>query len=473
MSNTLVSTRDVDSHEVGYTEALLGGLAPDGGLYVPSNLTGFSRDGLRVLMANNYPELAAHIKSTFTQSPLGVFIFGVVALGAFGKDNYPDSVDGNVVPIRQISEEVYVQNLSLGPTAAFKDMALQPVAREMDKALEQSGGVLRILGATSGDTGSAAEAAFKGRENIRMFMLSPLVGMTVFQRAQMAELSGGNIVNISVEGNFDDCQDIVKAVNSDPEFADLGAVNSINWGRIASQIPYYFSGYGQIPEAYAGREVDFAVPSGNFGNALSGYYARRMGLPIGNIVIATNENSVLHQLVQTGLYRKSPAQITSSPSMDISKASNFERLAFDIFSQDPEKLQAYMKAFETNGEVSFDDFGAANTILLEMGFRSVSSTHQNRLKTIQSVYSRTGSVIDPHTADGVRAGEGLKRAGIPIICLETALPVKFEPTIREALDFTPERPVRFRGIEDKMTGGEFIVVKPDVAVIKGIIRAHS
>jgi threonine synthase len=346
-------------------------------------------------------------------------------------------------------------------------MAMQVLAREMEHVLASEGRNLFILGATSGDTGSAAEAAVKSLGRIGLCMLSPEEGMSAFQKAQMGALSGENIFNVSIRGRFDDCQDLVKAIKNDPEFADLGAVNSINWGRISAQTAYYFAGYLQVAKRI-GDPVDVAIPSGNFGNAFSGYVAKRMGLPIRRIIIATNENNVLDRLFKTGVYETRPAVVTSSPSMDISKASNYERLFFDVSGQDAEKTREYMEAFAKTGRVDMRDFGLDPSVFAERGFVSGTSTHADRIATIQRVYKESKAIIDPHTADGVHVARQLKTE-LPVICMATALPVKFEDTIHEALGFVPERPSRFKDLERQTSGG-FTVMDADAGQLKKFLR---
>lgn len=447
----LVSTRDPERQPISYSDALLEGLAPDGGLYVPNEYPQLSHEDLTNLSGQHYTEIFTFVKSLFTDDiPRGVI--ARIAEESFSTDNFPATVSGNVVPVTEIADNFYIQELSLGPTAAFKDMALQPLAREMDYVLEKRGLHLDLLGATSGDTGSAAEAAFKSLGRLSLFMLSPEEGMSSFQKAQMGSLSGGNIFNISIDGRFDDCQDLVKEVKGLPEFNNLGAVNSINWGRIVSQIPYYVSGYLQAVEKI-GDQVDFVVPTGNFGNIFAGYAARKMGLPIRRLVAATNENSVIADVINMGSYRQRPARVTSSPSMDISKASNFERLVFDLFEGDAEKTKSYMEEFEKKSIVQFEDHGLKRQVLTnDYGFDSGSSNHFLRLEAIRWAYKKSGRLIDPHTADAVATYLDSEEPDIPTVCLSTALPVKFEATIKEALGFIPKREERFEKLSDQ-TGG--------------------
>lgn len=470
----LISTRDPEQVNKSYTDVLLAGLAPDGGLYVPVRYPSVSKEELTALKGVPYSTVAYAIKKKFVEGTIDDGVLHAMIRDAYAQESFVESIDGNSTPVSPVQDGFHVQNLSLGPTAAFKDMAMQLLGREMNHVLGKQKKHIRILGATSGDTGSAAEAAMKGLDSITLFMLSPVVGMSAFQKAQMGMLSGGNIFNISIKGRFDDCQDLVKDIKRDPAFADLGAVNSINWGRISSQVPYYFSGYLQVVEQ-VGDPVDFVVPSGNFGNMLAGYIAREMGLPIRKLIVATNENDVLHTLFTTGVYRVTPAHITSSPSMDISKASNYERLVYDLFGQDAQKVARYMKEFELNGKVDVADFGIQRDIFVQNGFYSGASSHARRLEAIQKIYGITGMVIDPHTADGVSVGyEYFDRSeGVPMISMMTALAVKFEDTIKEALGFIPKRPKRFEGIEKYISEDTFTTMEVDRNALTRFIRNHS
>lgn len=466
------STRDVTEQKLTYSDVLLQGLAPDRGLYVPTDYPKIDHAALRRLTGVPYIELFTYVKSLFVGDSIDANTQVRLAQAAYGLEKFPHTANGIVTPVHEISSGLYVQQLSLGPTAAFKDMALQPLGQDMQYVLAQRGESLTILGATSGDTGSAAEAAFKGLPGIRLFMLSPEEGMSDFQKAQMGSLTGDNIFNISIPGRFDDCQDLVKAIKQDPAFAHLGAVNSINWGRVASQVPYYIAGYLQIVGEHIGREVDFVVPTGNFGNVLAGYVARAMGVPIRRLIVATNENDVLNTLIQTGEYSRSPkAHVTSSPSMDITVASNYERLAFDIFNRDPVKTAAYMGQFETTGSVRFTEFGLPDDTLLQAGFDSGTSTAIDRIESIRWTYRESGMVIDPHTADGITVARR-KNDGTPMVCMSTALPVKFEATIEQALGFIPPREERFVGLGGRATKG-FVLIDNDAAKLKTFIAQHS
>lgn len=462
----LISTRDREKKSQSYTEVLLEGLAPDDGLYIPQEFPSFSTVEIESLSGVPYTDITFRVERKLVGGAIPDDVLKKLISAAYAPEIFEGG--GSVItPVSEIGKGLYLQNLSLGPTASFKDIAMQLLSREMEYQLEAEDKKLFILGATSGDTGSAAEAGVQGMSRIGLCMLSPQEGMSAFQKAQMGALSGGNIWNVSIRGRFDDCQDLVKAVKQDPEFANLGAVNSINWGRIAAQTAYYFAGYLQVAENI-GDPVDVAIPSGNFGNAFSGYVAKKMGLPIRRIIIATNENNVLDRLFKTGVYEAKTATVTSSPSMDISKASNYERLFFEISGQDAEKTRAYMETFGKTGRVDMRDFGLDPSLFAERGLTSGTSTHADRIAAIQRVYKDSQTIIDPHTADGVHVAQQLK-SEVPVICMATALPVKFEDTIREALGFVPERPARFQDLEQRVSGG-FTVLDADVEQLKAFLR---
>jgi threonine synthase len=434
-----VSTRG-EGEPRTFTEILLEGLAPDGGLYVPEAYPEISAQGLAAMRKMSYPELAYSILSKFADdipsADLQRIIFDTYTKDVFGSTD--------IVPLKKLDENFFLLDLSEGPTLAFKDIALQFLGRLFEYVLAKSDGSLNIFGATSGDTGSAAEYAMRGRKGIRVFMLSPLNRMSEFQRKQMYTLQNENIFNIAIRGTFDDCQDVVKEVNADAEFKNaykLGAVNSINWARIAAQVVYYFWGYFRATESNESL-VSFSVPTGNFGDILAGYIALRMGLPIKHLYLATNENNVLEEFFRTGVYRPrkgSEVATTSSPSMDISKASNFERYVFDLVGRNAKRMDELWGALANKG--AFDISSTPEFARLkDSGIVAGASTHADRLETIRSLHEKYGVVIDPHTADGVVSGLKLKEKDVPLICLMTALPAKFSETILEALGREPEQP---------------------------------
>ena len=449
-----VSTRG-DAPAKRFTEILLEGLASDGGLYVPES---YPEVDLSKLRGKSYPELAHAILSQFMDD--------LPALKALVEKTYTKAVFGHpdITPLKTLEPGLHLLGLSNGPTLAFKDVAMQFLGHAFEFVLQKEKKTLNILGATSGDTGSAAEHAMRGKKRINVFMLSPHGRMSAFQRAQMFSLQDANIHNLAVKGVFDDCQDVVKKVNADAAYKDkyrIGAVNSINWARVAAQVVYYFKGY-LAATRHDGEQVSFAVPSGNFGNIYAGYVARSMGLPIRRLILASNENDVLDEFFRTGKYRVRKATVaTSSPSMDISKASNFERYVFDLLNRDA----SMVKKFFASGD-EFDLSGFPRT-----GFVSGRSSHADRISTIKNIHGKYGVTIDPHTADGVKVGLQHREPGVPLVCLETALPAKFAETIREALGREPARPAGFEDLE--RLPQRFEVVEPNAEAVKRYIAAHA
>jgi len=447
-----LSTRG-HSERKRFCDILLEGLAPDGGLYLPESYPQIDDAQLselrRVYHEQGYAELAFRI--------LSLYIDDIPAddLRALCAKTYTAEVfgTGEIVPLRHVEDGLWLEALSNGPTLAFKDMAMQLLGNLFEYELARRGETLNILGATSGDTGSAAEYAMRGKKGVRVFMTSPHGRMSPFQQAQMFSLQDENIHNIAIDGVFDDCQDIVKAVSSDHAFKaryKIGTVNSINWARLLAQVVYYFAGYLQATQRND-QKVSFCVPSGNFGNVCAGHVARQMGLPVEKLVVATNENDVLDEFFRTGIYRvraSADTYETSSPSMDISKASNFERFVFDLLGRDGKRTrQLFAEGVARDGffDLSADPLFAQAAA--RYGFVSGKSTHADRLATIRDVAERFGMVIDTHTADGVKVARD-QASQLPMIVLETALPIKFAETIQEALGRLPDRPAKFIGIED-------------------------
>ena len=457
-----------------FSDILLEGLSADGGLYLPESYPQVSAETLgrwRTLLAEQgYAALAFEIVRLFVDDIDEADLRGIVER-AYEPGKF---IDPAVVPVTELSGGLWLAHLSNGPTAAFKDMAMQLLGELFEYELERRGQSINIVGATSGDTGSSAEYALLGKPAVRVFMLSPKGRMTPFQQAQMFSVDDPGIVNIAVDGVFDDCQDIVKQLNSDPEFKSahrLGAGNSSNWARLMAQIVYYFAAWLQVSD---GEPVSFAVPSGNFGNIAAGHIAREMGLPIHRLILATNENNVLEEFFRTGAYRVRGADetlATSSPSMDISKASNFERFVFDLLGRDPRRT-AELFGERLTQERAFDlaDSDEFRGQVERFGFVSGASTHADRLAEIRRVYDEDRVVIDPHTADGVHVA---RRSGVegPIIVLETALPIKFSDTIVEAIGMVPPLPARF---EDLMDLPRHVIDAPnDAAAVRAIIEERA
>ncbi|MBC8058269.1 MAG: threonine synthase [Rhizobiales bacterium] len=465
-----ISTRGAKA-ERSFCEILLEGLAPDGGLYLPSHYQTVDNRTLARWRGLAYHELAFEI--------LSLYIDDIAAddLRTLTAKTYTAAVFGSaqIVSLRALEPGVSVLALSNGPTLAFKDMAMQLLGNLFEYELSRRDQQLNILGATSGDTGSAAEYAMRGKRAVNVFMLSPKGRMSPFQQAQMFSLQDANIHNIAIEGVFDDCQDIVKAVSNDLAFKRqhrIGTVNSINWARLLAQVVYYFAGYFQATRTNDER-ISFAVPSGNFGNICAGHVARMMGLPIDKLVLATNENNVLDDFFRTGTYRvRSSAETheTSSPSMDISKASNFERFVFDLLGRDARRTRELFKTeLERSGAFTLtpDEFAR----VAGYGFVSGTSTHTDRLATIRGAHERFGTIVDPHTADALKVAREHAAAGVPTIVLETALPAKFAETIVEAIGREPARPAAMHGIE--ALPKRFEVMPADAARVKAFVAANA
>ena len=443
-----VSTRG-NTPKMQFSDVLLMGLAPDGGLMLPETYPQISRETLDKWRTLGYADLAFEIMSLFAadiaKDDLKALIDKTYTKATFNSDD--------ITPVTRLYDELYLLELSNGPTLAFKDMAMQFLGNAFEYVLKQKGERLTIIGATSGDTGSAAEYALRGKDNIHVFMMSPHGKMSAFQRAQMYSLDDENIHNIAIKGMFDDCQDIVKALQEDAEFKakySLGTVNSINWGRILAQIVYYFKGYFGVTTSND-QKVSFCVPSGNFGNVCAGHIAREMGLPIDRLIVATNENDVLNEFFNTGKYTPRTASetfVTSSPSMDISKASNFERFIYLLLDKDTDKVRTLFYDVKTGK--GFDVADKLADIHNKFGFVAGKSTHADRLATIKKVYDETNRLIDPHTADGVKVALDVQKQGELIVVAETALPIKFEETMNEALgQIDLPRPAHTLDLESK------------------------
>lgn len=477
-----LSTRDPKRCPQKFSDILLEGLAPDGGLFLPTEyptLTGDDLDRFRtVLRDGGYAALAGEVLQLFIDDIPAEDLVAICTRAY----SYPKFSEEEIVTVTHLEGDIYKGGLSYGPTAAFKDMAMQLLGELFEYELKRRNQVLNILGATSGDTGSSAEYAMRGREGISIFMLTPRGRMTAFQQAQMFSIDDPNVINMAVDGVFDDCQDIVKAVSSDLQFKrtwSIGAVNSINWARLVAQVVYYIYCWLRMTEGIAPADqhtyqISFAVPTGNFGDVCAGHVARSMGLPIDKLIVVTNENDVLNEFFSTGVYRvRSAAQTlaTSSPSMDISKASNFERFIADLLGRDANRVaDLFGRQLSTQGYFDLSDDPDFQRIEADYGFMSGSSTHQDRLDTIRETWENDGVMIDPHTADGVKVARELKaanRVNTPIVCLETALPVKFAETITEATGELPETPERFQGIEDLPR--RVLDVPNDTDHVKGVI----
>ncbi len=454
-----------------FSEVLLSGLASDGGLIIPEDYPKISPAKLETWRGLNYPDLAFEIISNFSDD------IPVADLRSIIERTYTSKIfqSEEITPLKTLEPGLHILSLSNGPTLAFKDIAMQFLGNLFEYVLTRTGEELNILGATSGDTGSSAEYAMRGKSKIRVFMLSPQGKMTHFQTAQMFSLQDLNIFNISIRGVFDDCQDIVKTISNDPLFKKkyhIGTVNSINWVRIAAQVVYYFKSYFAATHSN-NQYVSFSVPSGNFGNICAGHVAFMMGLPIRRLILATNENDVLNEFFLTGCYRPrttAETQHTSSPSMDISKASNFERFIFDLTGRDAAKVRELWQAVDSGRA-----FDIAGTQLWEKVTRSCitsgTSNHEARMNTIRKIYEKYDVLVDTHTADGLKVGLEYREKDVPLICMETALPAKFSESIIEAIGSEPSRPAGYENLENLPQ--RFVIMDADAEAIKTFIAEHD
>jgi threonine synthase len=438
-----ISTRG-QAPALNFEEVLLTGLASDGGLYVPETLPKFSPDEIRAMAALDYPQLALKIISPFVDDciPAG-------DLRAILDETYAGFRHNAVAPMVQIAANRWVLELFHGPTLAFKDFALQLLGRLLDYVLERKHQKVVIMGATSGDTGSAAIEGCKRCKNIDIFILHPHNRVSDVQRRQMTTVQGDNIHNLAVQGNFDDCQAMVKASFGDrgflPEDRRLVAVNSINWARIMAQIVYYF--YAAVALGAPARPVAFSVPTGNFGDIFAGYLARQMGLPVEQLIIATNRNDVLHRVMTTSTYGRQELVHTLSPSMDITVSSNFERLLFDLYDRDGAAVDGLMRRFDS-GDIEFSETAMARAREL---FSSRCVSEEETCAQIASSWQECEYLLDPHSAIGVRAAlDATVAADTPVISLATAHPAKFPQAIASAgLEEEPALPLHLRDLFER------------------------
>ncbi|MFO7983745.1 MAG: threonine synthase [Desulfuromonadales bacterium] len=426
---------------IAFKDAVMMGLAADGGLLVPETIPKFSAEDLEQLAALSYPDLAYAVMSRFTTDIPDDDLKSLI------NESYAAFDHPEITPVVH-RDGVYVLELFHGPTLAFKDIALQFLGNLFEYLLKQTGQKMNILGATSGDTGSAAIYGVRGKENINIFILHPHKRVSEIQKLQMTTVNDANVYNLAIRGTFDDGQRIVKEIFGDAEFKAehrLGAVNSINWARILAQIVYYVYAWARVRQRGI-NNVAFSVPTGNFGDIFAGYLAKRMGLPIDKLFLATNENNILSRFVEEGVYAASEVQETWSPSMDIQVASNFERYLFYLHGEDSGRLLQAMDDFRQKGRLSFTD-DEQKTIRTD--FRSRAVSNQETLDEISHFYKQTGYILDPHTAVGIKTGRELVDHDVPLICLSTAHPAKFGDAVKKAIGFNPPRPPSLKGIEER------------------------
>ncbi len=457
-----VSTRG-QAPNLGFCDAVLAGLASDGGLYLPAEWPQLSNDEIAALANRPYRDVAFEIISRFVDGEIADTDLNSIIREAYSGFRHP-----SVAPLAELEPGLFVLELFHGPTLAFKDVAMQVLARMMDHILAKRGQRATIIGATSGDTGSAAIEAFRGRENTDIFILHPKGRVSPVQRRQMTTVLDENVHNIALEGAFDDCQNLVKSLFLDKDFRDgvhLSGVNSINWGRIVAQIVYYFTAATALGAPH--RKVSFTVPTGNFGDIFAGYAARQMGLPIEKLVIATNSNDILRRTFQTGAYRTSDVVPTASPSMDIQISSNFERLLFESAQRDAQTIQAMMDSLKQSG-----GFEIARGIMKNLTrFFSVGSANETETaQAIASVLEHSEYLADPHTAVGLHVARQQKRISAPMITLATAHPAKFPDAVRSASGIDPELPGWLSDLHERTERCD--VLANDTRTLQEYIRAR-
>ena len=455
-----VSTRGA-APPVEFEEALLAGLAPDGGLYVPEAWPQLDADVLRGFASSSYPEIAARMLAPFAAPS-----FDADELAALLEDAYAGFGHAATAPLVQLDRNDWLLELFHGPTLAFKDYALQAVGRLFDRALRRRGARATVAVATSGDTGSAAIEACRGLEAVDIFVLHPEGRVSEMQRRQMTTAADANVHNLAIAGSFDDCQHMVKALFADAAFraeARLSAMNSINWARIAAQTAYYAAAAAAL--GAPDREVAFAVPTGNFGNVYAGYAARRMGVPISRLVLATNRNDILARFFAGGAMTVGAVVPTVSPSMDIQVASNFERLLFDLLDRDGAAVRRKMEEFGRSGRLEAE-IGQAGAV-----FAAGSRTDAETLRAVARIHARTGAAVDPHTAIGIDVGRALRGdAATPLVALATAHPAKFPDAVAEATGRRPDLPPRLAALSG--LAERCARLEPDADALKAYVRAR-
>jgi len=455
-----ISTRG-KAPALGFEEVLIAGLASDGGLYVPEAWPRLTKADIRDLRGLTYWESAARIMAPYVDGAISEDDFAQMVEHAYSGFDHPACA-----PLHQLDDHLWLAELFHGPTLAFKDYALQLVGRLFDHVLAKRGQKVTIIGATSGDTGSAAIEACKDRDAIEIFIFHPKGRVSDVQRRQMTTVQSGNVHNVALEGTFDDCQDMVKSLFSDRALAqkhNFSAVNSINWARIMAQTVYYFT--SALSLGAPDRKVAFAVPTGNFGNVFAGYAARQMGLPIEKFIIGSNANDILTRYMDTGRMTTSPVTPTLSPSMDIQISSNFERLLFEYYRRDGAAVAKVLDRFRQSGDVSF---GKARWRSMQKLFEGYRLGDNATTETIARIWAETGMIVDPHSAIGIEAGRqaDLPR-GTPVIALATAHPAKFPDAAEKATGIRPELPPKLADLFDRSE--RFDALPNDLAGVKSFI----
>ena len=437
-----ISTRSHNTNSnSNFSSVIMEGLASDGGLYIPKNFPKFSSVELENMINMSYEELCVEVIFKYCGTCLTKEEIKIIAL-----DSYKNFGTNDIAPIIKVTDNINILELFHGPTLAFKDFALQFLSKVFNILLEREGKKITIIGATSGDTGSAAIEAFKNNSLANIIILHPEGKVSDFQRKQMTTVDAGNIYNIAIDGNFDDCQALVKKLLVDKDFNNkhnLASINSINWGRVLAQVVYYFYSAFKVMKGNENKLVNFSVPTGNFGDAYAGYVAKKMGLPIEKIIIATNSNDILSNFFKNGIYKISKVIPTISPSMDIQLASNFERLLYETLDHDPSLVREYMKTLSNIGsfKISNEKLKTLNETFIGLGV-----SDEATIERIKSTYNN-GLVIDPHTSVGLEAAYNYNYSlNGPCIVLSTAHPVKFADAVSSAININSDLPEKYKNI---------------------------
>jgi threonine synthase len=458
-----VSTRG-QAPVLGFSDVLLAGLARDGGLYVPESWPRLSAETIAGFAGRPYADVAYEVIRPFTTGDIDDDVLHRMCTEAYATFRHPA-----VAPLVQLGPGSWVLELFHGPTLAFKDVAMQLLSRLMDHVLAARGQRVTIVGATSGDTGGAAIEAFRGRENVDLFMLFPENRVSPFQQRQMTTSGAANIHPIAIRGTFDDCQAMVKAAFNNQRLRDqlsLSGVNSINWARIVAQIVYFFT--AAVALGAPARPIAFTVPTGNFGDIYAGYVAKQMGLPVAELVIATNVNDILARTLDTGRYETGGVQATASPSMDIQVSSNFERLLYDACGRDAEAVNRSMASLAQSGAFTIDDTALA---AIRRDFAAGTADEAETRATIAAAFNETGFLPDPHTAVGLAVAGRASRAGVPMVTLSTAHPAKFPTAVEEAIGRPPALPPGFDDLSSRDEA--FVVMDNDQSAVEAFLLANA
>ncbi|GBR08434.1 threonine synthase [Asaia siamensis] len=446
-----------------FSDILLAGLAEDGGLYMPETWPRFTPDEWRAMRSLSYPDLAAKILSVFAAGSIDLPTLQRLCAKAYAGFSH-----AAIAPLVEVENGLFSMELFHGPTLAFKDMAMQLLGQLFEHVLTERNQRVTIVGATSGDTGSAAIEAFRGSPHLSVAILHPMGRTSDVQRRQMTTVKDDNILNIAVEGTFDDCQDMVKAMFADTPFRDeigLSAVNSINWARIAAQIPYYVR--AALMMGAPDRDISFAVPTGNFGNVLAAWAASQMGLPVRRLCIGSNRNDILTRFLTSNDMSMRAVEPSLSPSMDIQVSSNFERLLFEMLDRDPQACQATMLAFRQTGHMPVDQ---AAWMRAKERFGALMLDDEATLAEMKALYDNSGYLADPHTAIGLAAGRRAQEPGIPMIVAATAHPAKFPDAVRKATGIDPALPPHLADLFSREERYETLA--NELNIIEDAVRRH-